>query len=40
MISHSPDTLRRYSDRGMILDGGKRTRYDSVDEMIEAYYAL
>ena len=40
MISHSPDTLRRYCDRGMILDGGKLTRYDSVDEMIEAYYAL
>ena len=40
MISHAPDTLRLYCDTGVILDGGKLTFYDTVDEMIEAYYAL
>jgi capsular polysaccharide transport system ATP-binding protein len=40
MISHSPETLRRYCDVGMLMDGGRLTRYDTVDEMIEAYHAL
>jgi capsular polysaccharide transport system ATP-binding protein len=40
MISHAPETLRLYCDTGVILDGGKLTFYDTVDEMIEAYYAL
>lgn len=40
MISHSPDTLRSYCDAGVILDGGKLTFYDRVDDMIESYYAL
>ena len=40
MISHVPETLKLYCDRGVILDGGKLTFYDTVDEMIEVYYAL
>jgi capsular polysaccharide transport system ATP-binding protein len=40
MISHGEDTLRRYCDSGMIMDRGKLTPYDTVDEMIEAYHAL
>lgn len=40
MISHAPETLRLYCDTGVILDGGRLTFYDTVDEMIEAYYAL
>jgi len=40
MISHAPETLRLYCDTGAILDGGKLTFFETVDEMIEAYYAL
>lgn len=40
MISHAPETLREYCDSGVILDGGKLTAYDQVDDMIEAYFAL
>jgi capsular polysaccharide transport system ATP-binding protein len=40
LISHDPAALRMYCDRGCILENGQLTPYDTVDEMIEAYYAL
>jgi len=40
LISHDPAALRMYCDRGYILENGQLTPYDTVEEMIEAYYAL
>lgn len=40
MISHDPNVLRTYCDTGYILEGGKLTSYDKIEDMIEAYYAL
>lgn len=40
MISHDPGTLQAYCDRGAILDRGKLTFYETVDQMVEAYHAL
>ena len=40
MISHDPHTLLEYCSRGALLDGGKLTFFNSVQEMIDAYHAL
>lgn len=40
LISHDPAALRMFCDRGAILENGQLTPYDTIEEMIEAYYAL
>lgn len=40
LVSHQPDYLRRYCDRGALLDRGHLTEYPTVDEAIEKYHAL
>ncbi|WP_091739989.1 ABC transporter ATP-binding protein [Phenylobacterium immobile] len=40
LISHDPAALRMFCDRGAILENGQLTPYETVEEMIEAYYAL
>jgi ABC-type polysaccharide/polyol phosphate transport system ATPase subunit len=40
MISHDRKTLRTYCDRGAILNDGRMTLYDDLDEAIETYESL
>jgi capsular polysaccharide transport system ATP-binding protein len=40
LVSHQPDYLRRYCERGAVLDGGKLVEYPTVDQAIEHYHAL
>jgi capsular polysaccharide transport system ATP-binding protein len=40
MISHSPDALKTYCNRAAVLDRGKLTFCDTIDEAYEAYHAL
>jgi capsular polysaccharide transport system ATP-binding protein len=37
MVSHSPDTLRAYCDTGALLEGGRLTFFDTIND---ALYAL
>lgn len=37
MISHVPDTLRAYCDRGAVLYNGELTFYDTIDEAIDVH---
>ncbi len=37
MVSHSFDTIKAYCNTGAILDGGRLTFYDSIDDAIEVY---
>ena len=38
MISHDPHALMTYCERGALLDQGKLTFYDSIEELSEAYH--
>ncbi len=40
MISHDPDTLRQYCERGALVYGGKVTFYDSIDEALALHEEL
>ena len=40
MISHDPNTLKVYCDRGAVLHAGKLTFFDTIEETYEAYHAL
>jgi capsular polysaccharide transport system ATP-binding protein len=40
MISHDPNTLKIYCDRGAVLHAGKLTFFDTIEETYEAYHAL
>ncbi len=37
MISHAPDTLRAYCERGAVLNEGKLVFYDTIDEAIDVH---
>jgi capsular polysaccharide transport system ATP-binding protein len=37
MVSHIPETLRAYCDRGAVLFNGSMTFYDTIDEAIEMH---
>lgn len=37
MVSHSPSVIRKFCDMGAVLDRGKLTIYDTVDQAIKAY---
>jgi len=39
MVSHSPDILRRYCRRGVVLHDGRLSVYDTVDEALIAHSA-
>ncbi|RBM05825.1 ABC transporter ATP-binding protein [Novacetimonas cocois] len=36
MVSHDPNMLREYCDKGAVLQNGRLTFYDAIDEAIEA----
>jgi capsular polysaccharide transport system ATP-binding protein len=38
MVSHHPDTLRQYCDRGAVLKDGRLTLYDTIHEAIEVHH--
>lgn len=40
VVSHSPSVIKRFCDKAAILEGGKLTVYDSLDEAISIYQAL
>jgi capsular polysaccharide transport system ATP-binding protein len=40
MISHDTKTLRDYCDRGAILNDGRLTVYDDLDEAVEIYASM
>lgn len=40
MISHDVASLKNYCETGALLDRGKLTFYDTLDELAEAYYAI
>ena len=40
MISHDPNTLLTYCERGALVSGGRITFYDTIPELIDAYHAL
>jgi capsular polysaccharide transport system ATP-binding protein len=40
MISHDPNTLLQYCDRGAVLYGGALTFYDTVAESVEVHHRL
>jgi capsular polysaccharide transport system ATP-binding protein len=40
MASHSPETIRLFCNRAMILDNGEGTIYDDVDQALEVYDQL
>lgn len=40
LASHSPDFIREFCDRALILNQGLGTHYSDVDEALEAYEAL
>ena len=40
LASHSPDIIREYCNRAVVLDRGVSTAYDDVDGALEAYSAL
>ena len=40
MISHSPETLRAYCNRGAVLHAGTLTFFDSVDEALDVHHGL
>ena len=37
MVSHSTSTIRGYCDCGIVLEGGKLTFYESVDDAIKVH---
>lgn len=37
MVSHSPATIRQYCDCGVVLDGGRMTFFDDVEEALKAH---
>ena len=39
LVSHIPDVVRSYCSSGAILDNGRLTRYDDLDEAIAIYQA-
>jgi capsular polysaccharide transport system ATP-binding protein len=39
MVSHHPDTLTAYCDRGAVLQDGQLRFYDTIGEAIEAHHA-
>ncbi len=40
MVSHSPKLLREYCDKGAVLDQGRFTLYDDLEEAFVAYEAV
>jgi capsular polysaccharide transport system ATP-binding protein len=40
MASHSPETIRHFCNRAMILDNGEGTMYDDVNQALEVYDQL
>lgn len=40
LASHSPDTIREFCDRALILDNGHATIYPDVNEALDIYAAL
>lgn len=40
MISHNPDALKAYCNRGAVLHNGQFTFFDTIDETYAAYHAL
>ena len=40
LASHSPDTIREFCDRALILDQGQGTMYSDVNEALDIYSAL
>ena len=40
MISHDPNTLRAYCQRGALVSGGRISFYDTIDELVDAYHSL
>jgi capsular polysaccharide transport system ATP-binding protein len=40
MVSHDPNTLQQYCDRGAVLYGGNLTFFDTVAEACEVHHGL
>ena len=40
MASHSPETIRHFCNRAMIIENGEGTMYDDIDQALEVYDQL